>query len=529
MFDYDVKCVYCFSKIDFRKILFEKKEILPKLEEVYPDQPGEESRHGDKISLDKISSAESGRITSQGMNSKKKQSSNKLESSVSSGTGLICFENCIDENLKIKGFKADGKEYTGSISKEDYKSLKKFCPHCRKLLISDVGDIEIINIGMVGHPKAGKTVYLTIQDYCIFHGNEAFKQTLKVPNGFLVIDNEFSHLPDGESEDTIYQTSEKFRQEQTFPIATGSMPTPYCLRIGYRSNDNNTQNLSKCIVCYRDIVGEGFKDISQAQEAKEYLKKSDALLILTDPEAFSMQLPIGNNLEFDSQNAKMQKNVNIFFGNNGAVTVPSVCMLSKEDIFVNYIGQEKTKLEKIKVNDPVVAEGMKMEYKENEDMAEKFRQLSESTKECINDIVMGSFWGTMMQSHFINSVYIPVSSIGKKCTVHVKDRRYLVENNSSIQAYIDENFDDAKDKDAFMKEFTLPALALLEPRFIVLPLMYFLEQFGIIPPIYEKESYKSEVRRDKHGSKCFWKWTDFIHTEFDEDVYREWTERWKYT
>ena len=184
------------------------------------------------------------------------------------------------------------------------------------------------------------------------------------------------------------------------------MPTPYCLRISYRSNDNNTQNLSKCIVCYRDIVGEGFKDISQAQEAKEYLKKSDALLILTDPEAFSMQLPIGNNLEFDSQNAKMQRNVNIFFGNNGAVTVPSVCMLSKEDIFVNYIGQEKTKLEKIKVNDPVVAEGMKMEYKENEDMAEKFRQLSESTKECINDIVKGSFWGTMMQSHFINSVYI---------------------------------------------------------------------------------------------------------------------------
>ena len=111
MFDYDVKCVYCFSKIDFRKILFEKKEVLSKLNEVHSEVLTDDKKPEDKVSLDKVSLSEKGKLMGQGgMNSKRKQSQNKQEALVSGNESLICFGECIDENLNIRAFKTDGKE-----------------------------------------------------------------------------------------------------------------------------------------------------------------------------------------------------------------------------------------------------------------------------------------------------------------------------------------------------------------------------------------------------------------------------------
>ena len=68
------------------------------------------------------------------------------------------------------------------------------------------------------------------------------------------------------------------------------------------------------------------------------------------------------------------------------------------------------------------------------------------------------------------------------------------------------------------------ALDVLNPRFITLPLMYFLEKFDIIPPIYTQTSYSTIEQIIRRGVFGIGREVETI-IEFDQDVYDKWVNK----
>lgn len=533
---YQIKCVHCFKSIEEKSVLFQLDDIVSGLNEMDSESGGT-----DNSTIDVIESESTSKKTkiSGGMGGKRKRNLNsgsqKQSVSFDQTGDYFClqpyFENGSVEAKNallwnVYSIEIGGKKYSGEI---DLKSVTRFCPYCKNRIIKDAGACKIINIGMIGHQSAGKTVYLTIQDYVLFYsGREQLDNIVGVPGGRLHFQGEFSHLKNGsEDEDIIHMASKRFLEQRKFPDATSSVPEPYCIRVEYRK-EGSTKNLTRCVICFRDILGEAFtnKDIDDTKRelVKSYLREADAILLLTDPEAFSLNFTVGSNVDFNHKYSEMRIIIrDIFSVFDGSVPKPSLCMITKEDIIAEYATNKTGKLSNINPSSLMIAEAVSMNYQEGIDMHEMFYRLSEDTKSGMNDIVSGSWWDEMLDQHFCESVYVPISSIGRRCKIF--EHQYLVDAETyPLLERRKMNAQSGQDYNVTNND-TGGALDVLNPRFITLPLMYFLEKFDIIPPIYTETSY-STVEQILH--RGFFGIGREVETtiEFDQDVYDRWVNKY---
>lgn len=534
---YQIKCVHCFKSIEEKSVLFQLDEIISVLDEVDSDSVNTDN----STIIDDIESESTSKKTkiSGGMGGKRRRNANsglqKQSVSFEQTGDYLClkpyFENGSVEvkNVllwNVYSMEIGNKKYSGEIN---LKSVTRFCPFCKNRIIKDAGLCKIINIGMIGHQSAGKTVYLTIQDYVLFNSSRRqLDSIVGVPRGRLHFHGEFSHLKNGsEDEDIIHMASKRFSEQRKFPDATSSVPEPYCIRVEYRKADL-PNNLTSCVICFRDILGEAFtnKEIDDAKKdlVKSYLREADAILLLTDPEAFSLNSPVDSNGDFNNKYSDMKFIISdIFSVFDGSVPKPSLCMITKEDIIAEYAANKTGKLSSIDPSSLMIAEAVSMNYQEGIDMYDKFYRLSEDTQSVMEDIVSGSWWDTMLATYFSKSVYVPISSIGRECRIF--DHQYLVDSRS--YPLLERKKINAQENDEeyqVTNNDTGGALDVLNPRFITLPLMYFLEKFDIIPPIYTQTSYSTIEQIIRRGVFGIGREVETI-IEFDQDVYDKWVNK----
>lgn len=535
---YQIKCVHCFKSIEERSVLFQLDEIMSSLDEMDSDSVSTDNSTIDTIESDSISKKSK---ISGGMGGKRRRNVNsgsqKQTISFEQTGDYLClkpyFENGtveVKDTLlwNVYSIEIGNKKYSGVI---DLKSVTRFCPFCKNKIIKDAGACKIINIGMIGHQSAGKTVYLTIQDYILFYSSrEQLDNIVGVPGGKLYFQGEFSHIRNADKieETEIYKASKRVLDEQKLPDPTSSIPDPYCLRVEYRE-EKSKKNLTHCVICFRDILGEVFtnQDIDEAMRrlVTNYLRESDAILLFTDPEAFSLNSEVGINHDFQIKYTIMRNNIDrVFSIFDGAVPKPSLCMITKEDILAEYAANKIGKLSRIESSSLMIAEAVSMNYQESIDedidMYKNFYSLSEATKKGMKDIVSGCWWDVMLDTYFSESVYVPISSIGRKCRIF--EQQYLVDAESYL--LLERKKMDAQEnneKYEVTKNDTAGALDVLNPRFITLPLMYFLEKFDIIPPIYTQKSYHTVEQIIRKGFLGFGREVETI-IEFDQDVYDKW-------
>ena len=176
---YQIKCVHCFKSIEEKSVLFQLDDIMSVLDEVDSDSVNTDN----STIIDDIESESTSKKTkiSGGMGGKRRRNSNsgsQKQTVPFEQTGdYLClrpyFENGsveVKDALlwNVYSIEIGNKKYSGVI---DLKSVTRFCPFCKNRIIKDAGVCKIINIGMIGHQSAGKTVYLTIQDYVLFNSS----------------------------------------------------------------------------------------------------------------------------------------------------------------------------------------------------------------------------------------------------------------------------------------------------------------------------------------------------------------------
>ena len=534
---YQIKCVHCFKCIEEKSVLFQLDDIMSVLDEVDSDSVNTDN----STIIDDIESESTSKKTkiSGGMGGKRRRNANsgsqKQTGSFEQTGDYLCLKPYFENgSVEVKNallwnvysMEIGNKKYSGEIN---LKSVTRFCPFCKNRIIKDAGVCKIINIGMIGHQSAGKTVYLTIQDYVLFNSSRRqLDNIVGVPRGRLHFHGEFSHLKNGsEDEDIIHMASKRFSEQRKFPDATSSVPEPYCIRVEYRKAEL-PNNLTSCVICFRDILGEAFtnKEIDDAKKdlVKSYLREADAILLLTDPEAFSLNSPVDSNGDFNNKYSDMKFIISdIFSVFDGSVPKPSLCMINKEDIIAEYAANKTGKLSNIDPSSLMIAEAVSMNYQEGIDMHDKFYRLSEDTQSVMEDIVSGSWWDTMLETYFSKSVYVPISSIGRECRIF--DHQYLVDSRS--YPLLERKKINAQENDEeyqVTNNDTGGALDVLNPRFITLPLMYFLEKFDIIPPIYTQTSYSTVEQIIRRGVFGIGREVETI-IEFDQDIYDKWVNK----
>lgn len=422
-----------------------------------------------------------------------------------------------EEVLAVDNIEIDNKYYQGRIN---VAKIARYCPVCQKKVISSIGRYPIITIGMIGHQEAGKTVYLTIQDYFLMYSGAS--NDLSMPGGSLFFESEFSHL-DTSGEDIIAASSKNFGFECHFPGNTNAIPVPYCMKVNYRREVDNIQRTA-CVVCYRDIRGEIFtkekEEAENRRKAQDYLRKADALLIVTDPTAFSLEAEIGDCITFNTQYSDMKGFMNDLFRDaEGIFSKPSVCMMTKQDILASYVTQQNGKLSRINPDDeqwdnmsddlkailndtmsdsPVFVPSFSMAFRQKKNLFKDLQELSDYTKKCFIRITYGSWWYDLLKNYFGGDLkFIPITAIGSNCAIF---NDYLVPKDAVDHL---KQTNTQKEQAGENAQCLIPDKAIresglkkLKERFLFLPLLYFLERFRIIPPIYDEKSYENVVIKE---------------------------------
>ena len=382
-----------------------------------------------------------------------------------------------------------GKIYSGKIMlKYHIDYIPKYCPSCRKKLLKDSGRWPIFNIGLIGPSDAGKTLLLTIQYYIQMMTSKA----MTVPDGRIYIVSDYSCV-DEKSEDIIATFGEKFAQNCQFPPTTQQViPNPHCLRIEYIcESDLNVHNV--CIVSFRDVKGEiFFTNKTRDQELNDVasvLQNADGFIVFTDPKTFEIDDDVISP-ELSKKCVSMINNLNAIFNNKGSEK-PTVCLLAKEDMVAEAVSNNAGKMTARNQEDHrwlkdwlERVQGTELVFDGTTNLAKELIAISERTKRCMEKMVEGTSWYRTLEFLFPKAVYIPVSSVGKDRTVlKIKSDAFLV-HKTDAEAYV-------INTDSFNLNNTVRqrAIAGFSPKYVELPLMYFLYKFSIIPPIYAKEAY----------------------------------------
>ncbi len=477
----------------------------------------------------------------------------------------------VKEVLKIYDLEWSGQSYEGKIYVSE---INRYCPVCGEKVISSIGRCPIITIGLIGHQAAGKTVYLTIQDYFLRKYSamedddqdmmvpaaqrDDRRRELTVPGGRLYFSREDSYLgitEEGQAEvEIISDASKNFNNDARFPDSTGFIPPPYCIRVGYRRKGENVE-CSECVVCYRDIMGEVYTTSrpEDFEKARLFLQRADAFLVLTDPTVFSLGEAYGHCRDFDKNLSEglQEKISKIFEGVQGVINKPCVLMVTKQDEIEDYIKNHIGKLSGFSMADPIVAPGFSMAFSKDSNFAAAFRELSESTRKCFKTFTYGSSWYALLDKHFdIRTMpFIPITAIGDECTVY-EHHLAAKDDKGELIRLRESQYDEWKREQEQKKkeqaqngshdgetghapnqpefEFVPPsayidrAIEKIKHRFLFLPLLYLLDFFSVIPPMFRPESYETvDVTQ-----KCWFFFERVVgsHDTFRDDYLNTWYE-----
>ena len=319
------------------------------------------------------------------------------------------------QGYEVKGLKIGSKLYDGKLT-------RRYCPHCKKRLLAEAGTVPIYTIAMLGNSTAGKTVFLTMQAYEYIHGN----YDTSVHKGRIIVNWVDSHL-DANETDVIYQKAAAFAETGEFPSTTQVIPPPHCLKVSYRpvtDGQIGDQNITTCILCFRDAIGELFTQTGEQTTSENYQRtvqicqRVDGLLVLNDPFALTYtkkQLPevVGTSKDLTKQVAMSATVQKIFaiLAENAAVKKPTVCLMTKCDELMYY--RERLG---INPNSPVIATNFKSKYYTNIQGKnwdkDVYKPITMSTKSTLKKLDQGGNWMDTLDQFFTNAAHIPVSSIG---------------------------------------------------------------------------------------------------------------------
>lgn len=412
-------------------------------------------------------------------------------------------EDCIEKGALVMGYEVKGLKIGNKLY--DGKITKKYCPHCKKRLLAEAGTVPTFTIAMIGNSTAGKTVYLTMQAFEYIHGN----YNTNVHKGKIIVNWIDSHL-DANETDVIYMKAAAFAETGEFPSTTQVIPPPHCLKVSYRpivDGQVGAENVTTCILAFRDAIGELFTQTGEQTSSENYQRtvqicqRVDGLLVLNDPFALTnvrKQLPevVGTSRDMTAQvamSATVQKIFSIL-AENAAVKKPTVCLMTKSDEIFNY--REKFK---INPNAPVIAPNFDARYfcdiQGRNWAKDVFKPLVLSTKATLKKLDEGGNWMDTIDQFFATAAHIPVSSIGTKLKIldlevpsegGIRKIKRIVtpdqwKKYNSLKPGSKERLQLAKD---IMKS-PVPAEDA-HPRFLELPLLYFLMKFDMIPAMYDE-------------------------------------------
>lgn len=430
---------------------------------------------------------------------------------------------------EVDKLKINGKEYRGKFICETF-----YCPECHKKLLETSGIIPTYIIGMIGQSSAGKTVYLTIQKYLLDGNSKKFKK--EFPRGQIFADSELTHLDtEVKSADEIHNFASRFSEKGRFPPTTQTIPSPHCIRINYKLS-GETKNSQSCIICFRDVIGERYtseinraalKEEQSLREMVNIVKNADGLIVLTDPKCFDLENENSVSLEEKEKLQQMSENFRRIFTQTEN-TIPTICVVTKQDELFLYAQNRVGKMKNISATSSVIISDFDMSYQEENgdtpDLAYQLEQLSEDTKTLALTISEGTKWKDALEAYFSESIYVPISSIGSQCRI-LETNKYVEEETKKARLLVTKKEfaefnkmpdDQKKSKiDEFFTESREEASEKIEPRFVELPLFYFLEFFHVIPPVYHSNSYSTST--DKKGN---------VHIKFRDDEFVQWFENY---
>lgn len=470
----------------------------------------------------------------------------------------------------IRGLKIGNKTYNCQLR-------KRRCP-CGKLLPPQTGIIPTYTIGMIGHSTAGKTVFLTIQCYMGLINNFL---DFSVPHGKVFLNHYTQHLEGGK--DTILDAATNFEKTGMFPSTTTEMPPPHCIMASYRQETENgkveTTDTCTCLLCFCDIMGEKVTTDSVVSDDNfnkvvNIFQHADGIILLTDPTVLDGTQKVSKEAQSKSSDSnavwqmmstlrnKMQES------NTRAADKPVVCMLTKEDFiraFYNSIFRDDSgTVEKDFETSAALAPAFSASYSKvrNTDVNwadEVLKKISESTWELLKYLDKSGSWRNYIEQMFTDAVHIPVSSIGNDVGIISLPTDDAPQPDQTQQQNQNENHGEEskaendkskakedklveiKDRNAFLElseqqqyekrnEYKKKPSPVnkLKPRFLELPLLYFLMEFGIIPPIH-----KSSYFAPKEQNTPFWKRAlgrlnqSNSRESYQESQFREWLEQYR--
>jgi len=200
-----------------------------------------------------------------------------------------------------------------------HETYRRVCPHCHNPLPGTYGKNPVIFYSVIGITGAGKTVYLS--QLCKFIIKQlAYFGIVAVPTSIYpreyVVDNPVA-------------------MGKRLPVGTppGQLLQPLCFDLEY-SNRSNGQNEYMTIVFY-DIAGENCVSSEQMREFGKFIKNSNGILLLIDPNQFS-------DREDVEQPVKVLETIhNVFVGEKELCELTIAICISKADKIEQVILRKK--------------------------------------------------------------------------------------------------------------------------------------------------------------------------------------------
>lgn len=401
----------------------------------------------------------------------------------------MCADGDLTLGLRVTGLNIDGSFYNGELR-------TRRCPYCTEKLLPQAGSMPIYVIGLFGHSTAGKTVYLTMQCFLMVI-NKMVKPV--VPKGRLYASQIWFDNANNQDDDPVSKAASLFTQTGLFPSTTQELlPKPHCLMISYRRwsdrerEETEEKDTTSCVLCFQDIRGEALKigDTNDTNKLTQLFRLADGLIFVTDPTALDNAIARQGRAD----NNAVQGVIDILQRSlvkdtRKAVAVPTVCMLAKEDLIFEHRGPLG-----FKGDERALASLVDFSYKSGTDWAEKLQELSQSTKDVLKKLDHDGIgaWHDILKQVFTGAVHIPISSIGsdvRVVTLKGKSQDKLLSKDVADK-YRALSEEEQKDKAEEYSQMPSP-VDLVKPRFIELPMLYFLSKFHIIPPFYDSDYYKA--------------------------------------
>jgi len=212
-----------------------------------------------------------------------------------------------------------------------YRSNRRFCPTCHCELPAQSGSMPTYNITVMGTSSSGKTVYLS-----------ALNWLLSTSQGTLPYRSELTCVSANKANADFVGKSNVLFERGVLPGTTQIVLTePLVVQMTFRI----ANKMKKCLVSMADMRGEDLvaQDGENLIARGGFFSRADAFMVLVSP----LNMPYIHNIlphaEGDTPNSSVHQtlmsNISEYilpFFSNGAITVPSVVMMSKCDILMNH-------------------------------------------------------------------------------------------------------------------------------------------------------------------------------------------------